>query len=312
MLDTLFLLSLLVIAGTLAGAWLQRQAPARRRQAGLLLLALTLLPVVALLLAGGLGSSTLGWVAGLGLMALLTVGLPLVAAATVGFVVSASLRGRTAGAAPAQPPAPAARAASLAATGTVRRSRANAVLPSPRMALLQVIAAVGAAMVVALGAGFRLAGGGTPTPILWLFWPALAVLVGLGWSLARARCRRVAARRADPVVQTATAVVPAPPPRAAGDACCLHLQPLAQELTRAGLAVRPLGGRDVQVQAVLELASLPPLPDGVQPEEPVRPDERGTPEQLARLYCAHCGTSLWFVHPQRARADTPRHRPQTT
>ena len=46
--DTLILVSLLGLVGLFLGAWLQRQGPARRRQAALLGLTLVLLPVGAL------------------------------------------------------------------------------------------------------------------------------------------------------------------------------------------------------------------------------------------------------------------------
>lgn len=91
---------------------------------------------------------------------------------------------------------------------------------------------------------------------------------------------------------------------------CSHLQPLELALRSAGLNVRRLAGSDLEVQAVLEPDALAPLPDGVWAEEPVRPDDRGAPEQLARLYCTRCAASLWFIHPRRALASTPRFRPQ--
>ena len=53
--DTLILVSLLGLVGLFLGAWLQRQGPARRRQAALLGLTLVLLPVGALVLSGALG-----------------------------------------------------------------------------------------------------------------------------------------------------------------------------------------------------------------------------------------------------------------
>ncbi len=231
--DTLLLVSLLAVGGLLAGAWLQRQAPARRRRAGLGVLALALLPVLALVLAGALGSKTLGWLAGLGLMGLMAVGLPLGVGALAGFVLATLVRGRAEGAAHQLP----AEHATDLATG-----------PTP---------------------------GHPPRPV----------------------------RAAQ---TTAVSVSPATP----GATQCPHLQPLEQVLCSAGLNVRRLAGADLEVQAVLEPDALAPLPDGVRAEEPVRPDERGAPEQLARLYCTRCAASLWFIHPQRALATTPRFRPQ--
>ena len=104
--DTLILVSLLGLVGLFLGAWLQRQGPARRRQAALLGLTLVLLPVGALVLSGALGSTTLGWLAGLGLVALLAVGLPLAAGVAVGFLLARLVWGQGPDAAQAPPSAP--------------------------------------------------------------------------------------------------------------------------------------------------------------------------------------------------------------
>lgn len=93
-------------------------------------LTLVLLPVGALVLSGALGSTTLGWLAGLGLMALLAVGMPLAAGVAVGFLLARLVWGQ--GPDAAQAPHRRRRTAPIASadTNSARRCGSSVLLPA--------------------------------------------------------------------------------------------------------------------------------------------------------------------------------------
>lgn len=90
--ETLITFSTLGGCGLWAGCWLARQPAARQRRVLLGALGLALLPVAALLLAGGIGNDALGKAAGLALVIGLGAAMPVGAGAALGWLCTRLLR----------------------------------------------------------------------------------------------------------------------------------------------------------------------------------------------------------------------------
>lgn len=209
------LLVLLLGGGVLAGAGLQRLSPVVRRRVMLITLGFASIPAGALALAMATGSHALGWLAGLGLMMLLTAGFPLLVGVMVGFVVFERR---------------------MACRSSVRTAHVPVTSPTRR-----------------------------PVPD-----------------------ETPAEQANDPA-----------------SGVCVHLATVVASARAAGLTLRALGRRDLEVKATIGIQPPASLPDCVRADEVLRPDDRGVPLLRARLWCECCQSSLWLTHPAQATANTP-------
>lgn len=207
--DTVVSLLVVLAIGAGLGGYLGRR-PRRAGRLALAVLAVPGLPLLLLLLAGVVGSPVLGWIAGLSLMVLAMVAVPLAAGVAAGWVVSRRQRlhldARASAAAPARtdpglperaaaaapvtgqaacPPAHAATSSAAAPQGAPASCGLTGPLqplpplhPSARLGLLLAMMWVAAGFWLVLALGFRVNGGG-PSWLQRGLWPAASVVLAL-------------------------------------------------------------------------------------------------------------------------------------
>lgn len=311
MIETLILMLTPLALGA-ALAWRLSSQPQRRGWhlaaglAALPLMVLALFPIAQVL-----GSDALGWIAGLSLMLLAVLALPLAAGLAIGWFW-ARRRGRpsppvdagpvpSASRMPAPPPPPI----------DLLEEAAWAERRVARRGMLTAVAGVGAGFWVVIGAGFRLHDQPAPPPLDAGLWPAVVVLVvtlslGVRWLW-----RRRAAGTMRRVSPRAHGIRGAGSERwegggitwsgAAADAaaCCTHLAAVETAMRAAGIDVRPHGPGSARAACLVDLSALT-LPAGIVAEQLVIQERSPCDGHVSRLRCTSCGSQLWVLDPTEA------------
>lgn len=311
MTDTLIAL-LIPLAAAAGLGWRLGRTPGRRGwhlAAGLGALPLAVLALFPI--AQVLGSDALGWIAGLSLMVLAVLALPLAAGLAIGWFW-ARRHGRpsppvqagpaqTASRMPAPPPPP------IDPVEAAARAERRAA----RRGLLTAVAGVGAGFWVVIGAGFRLHDQPAPPPLDAGFWPAVVVLVvtlalGVRWLWRRRGA--VTMRRVSPGVHGARGAgsergegggVFWSGPAADAVACCTHLAPVVTAMRAAGIDVRPHGPGVARAACLVDLSAMA-LPAGIVAEQLVIQERTACDGHASRLRCTSCGSQLWVLDPTEA------------
>lgn len=308
----MLILMLTPLAIGAALAWRLSGQPQRRGwhlaagMAALPMIVLALFPIAQVL-----GSDALGWIAGLSLMLLAVVALPLAAGLAIGWFW-ARRRGRPSAPAQAGPAPSASRIpAPPPPPFDPLEAAARAERRSARRGELTAVAGVGAGFWVVIGAGFHLHGQPAPPPLDAGFWPAVVVLVltlalGVRWLWLRRGA--VTMRRVSPGALGELGSGSEPGEgggiRWSGEAvdaiaCCTHLAPVEVAMRRAGIDVRHSGRGSAHAACLVDLSALT-LPAVVVAEHLVLQERSPCDGHASRLRCTSCGSQLWVLNPAEA------------
>lgn len=181
------------------------------------------------------------------------------------------------------------------------------LVPSGRARLLLVMLIVGASMVVALRAGFWIAGQQPPSVIVEPFQIAAVLLFAIAVAsvVVAARGGLTGPSRAEvnrPVYEERSA---SPLNR---EAICIHLQPIERAMLGFGIPIAHQPGRDAQANCQVDRVELALVFDPTVSALYVERhdiDRSYLDPKSALFWCATCNSRLWVVHADAATANTP-------
>ena len=306
--DALPVLALFAI-GAAVGYWLRGRAPSTRKR----LLQLTGIvlgaPVALFVIALGLQSDTLAFIAGLSLMGMLAVLAPV----GVGALLGAYLARPRAGS-----PDSLTNAQAAASAPAVKRAPAasrGAKLSAQQRGLIVGVAGFGAGVWVALTLGFRLNEDYVPQELERGFVPAAVVLIAsvfLGLRALWQHRRRVRAYEQRDLVAEHQAFLAAMAPKYDLDphatACCEHLAPIESAMRATGVKMRLAGPSAVTAECCVDAEALARTfapPANVSYQEWYARDRAPEDPPASLVYCATCPSNLWVLHATERRRDTP-------
>lgn len=337
MLDLLFPPVALVV-GFALGWWLKPFPPHIRKRWRTALAIVFGAPVGLFVVAVAQDSETLAWVAGLSLMVLLAIALPV----GLGFLIGRALSRR------ARPPtrdssvgtqAEVAPTRDAGATGEARnqqpsaaRQRLHAVW-TRQPGVLLAAAGVLAGIWLMLTLGFVINEQQIPAEVSAGVVPAVAALVALAcfqlfrvWTRRKERLAAMAKRRAwltaaaaDPLRKSYAAKIEAgdfywTPERVEyhldpqATACCEHLAGVEHAMRMAGVRVALNVGNTVSADCCIDMEALTrqfSLQPCVAYEVLYSRDRSGDDPPHAMLVCSACESRIWLVHRREAVAGTP-------
>jgi hypothetical protein len=306
--DALPVLALLAL-GAAVGYWLKGRVPSTRKR----LLQLTGIvlgaPVALFVIALGLQSDTLAFIAGLSLMAMLAVLAPVGLGALVGAYLARPRGGS---------PDASTNAQDAAGPSTVKRTppaSPAARLSAQQRGLIIGVAGFGAAVWVALTLAFRLNEDYVPQELERGFVPAVAVLVAsvfLGLRAMWQHRRRVRAYEQRDLVAEHRAFLAAMAPQYDRDphatACCEHLAPIESAMRATGVKMQLAGPSAVTADCCVNAEALArtfALPENVSYQEWYARDRAPEDPPASLVYCATCPSKVWVLHASERRPDTP-------
>jgi hypothetical protein len=306
--DALPLLALVAIGAAL-GWWLRGRTPSTRKRllqiTGIVLGA----PVALFVVALGLQTDTLAFLAGLSLMMMLTVLAPLGLGALLGAYLARPRGGSPNSSTKAQP------AASPQAAKRAPSVSQGAWSSAQHRGLLIGTAGFGAAAWIALTLGFRLNEDYIPVELERGFVAAAAVLIAsVSWGLRAVwqQRRRVRAYEQRDLVAEHEAFLAAKAPKYDLDpqatACCEHLAPIESAMRTSGVKMRLAGLRAVKAECCVDAEALArtfALPESVAYQEWYGRDRLPEDPPASLVYCEKCPSHLWVLHASERRPDTP-------
>ena len=307
--DVLPLLALFGLGGVL-GYWLRGRTRVTRKRVlqftGIVLGA----PVIMFVIALGLQSDPLAFLAGLSLMALLAAVAPVGLGALLGAYLARPRGGASAPLARAQPPA-----ASPAPVEHARAASQGPVASAQQRRLLIGAAGFGAGVWVALTLAFRFNEDYVPPELERGLVPAVLVLIAslsFGLRAFWQERRRVRAYEQRDVVAEHRAFLEVMSsayqldPRAT--ACCEHLAAIESAMRAAGVKLQLAGPSAVAAACCVDAAELARkfiLPANVSYQEWYGRDGLPGDPPSTLVYCEACPSKLWVLHPSERRPDTP-------
>jgi hypothetical protein len=306
--DALPILAIFAI-GAGVGYWLRGRAPATRKRLLQLLGVVVGAPVALFVIALGLQSDTLAFIAGLSLMGVLAVLAPLGLGALLGAYLARPRGGSLDSSTNSRP------AASPRAVKRAPSARPSASLSAQQRGLIIGVAGFGAGVWVALTLGFRLNEDYVPQELERGFIPAAAVLIAsvfLGLRAIWQERRRVRAYEQRDLVAEHQAFLAAMAPKYDLDphatACCEHLAPIESAIRAAGVKTQLAGPRAVKAECCVDAEALArafALPENVSYQEWYGRDRLPEEPPASLVYCATCPSNVWVLHATERRADTP-------
>jgi hypothetical protein len=292
--------------GIAFGWWLEGRASSTRklvfRSTWLVLGA----PVVLFLVANAARSDTLAMLAGLSLMALLAVAVPLGIGVLVGGRLGRSRRAASDSASTS--------AAPIEYIKDTPASQAARVPSSQQRGLLLIAAGVASGFWIMLALGFRLHDQPIPLELDQGVLPAAVVLIVTVSLAVRAIWRRrshVAKPLTEVLAEREAWVAAMTPkydldPRATG--CCEHLAPIESAMRATGIRMRLEGPQLVRARCRVDAEALArkfALPASVAYQEWYAPDRSVQDPPQSLLYCEACPSKLWVLHASEGSLDTP-------
>jgi hypothetical protein len=307
--DVLPLLALFGLGGVL-GYWLRGRTVFTRKRVlqftGIVLGA----PVILFVIALGLQSDPLAFLAGLSLMVLLAVLAPVGLGALLGAYLARPRGGSSASLASAQPPA-----ASPPPVKHARAASQGPVLSAQQRHLLIGAAGFGAGVWVALTLAFRFTEDYVPPELERGLVPAALVLIAslsFGLRAFWQERRRIRAYEQRDVVAEHRMFLEVMRPKYELDphatACCQHLAAIESAMRAAGVKLQLAGPSAVTAACCVDAEALArtfALPANVSYQEWYGRDRLPEDPPSSLVYCETCPSKLWVLHASERRPDTP-------
>jgi hypothetical protein len=305
MIDALAIVAVLGLGAAL-GWWLEGRAASTRKVAFRLSLILLAAPVVVFVIANVLSSDTLAMLAGLSMMALLAVAVPVGIGVLIGGRLGRSRRSRNEPASQGTPEIP-----------YIKDPPApkQSPVPSPRLGVLLLAAGVGSGFWLALALGFRLHDQPIPVELdqgLLLAAVVFVISVSLGLRAIWRRRRRPAPKDVYQVMAERDAWVTTMKPKYDLDpratACCEHLAPVESAMRAIGIQMRLEGPLMVSAKCRVDAEALKRrfvLPQSVAYQEWYSRDRSDLDPPQTLVYCEACPSKLWVLHASEGSLDTP-------
>jgi len=300
--DALAIVAILGL-GVAFGWWLEGRESSTRKLAFRLTWVVLGAPVVLFLIANVIRSDTLAMLAGLSLMALLAVAVPVGIGVLVGGRLGRSRRPASEYTTPIEyikdTPAP---------------PQPEPVLSAQHRGLLLIAAGVGSGFWVMLAVGFKLHDQPVPVELDQGLLPAAVVLIATVSLAVRAIWRRrsqVPKPIAEVIAERETWIAAMTPnydgdPRAT--ACCEHLAPIESAMRAVGIHMRLEGPMRVTARCRVDAEALArnfTLANSVAYQEWYGRDRSADDPPQSLVYCEACPSMLWVLHATEGAIDTP-------